>query len=58
LIAKGVLNEGQFKDFTFTHAAEMLLKANPGLIEGTALESEVAGLLPTPERTPRYPGAH
>ena len=45
LIEKGVVNEDQFKDFTFTHAAEMLLKANPAFFEGTAIESEAAGLL-------------
>jgi predicted TIM-barrel fold metal-dependent hydrolase len=45
LIEKGVLDADQFKDFTFTHATEMLLKANPNFFEGTAIESEAANLL-------------
>jgi hypothetical protein len=53
LIAKGVVNEDQFRDFTFTHAAEMLLGANPAFFEGTALESEAAGLLATRAGTSR-----
>ena len=44
LIEKGVLDEGQFRDFAFAHAAEMLLKANPAFFEGTALEAEAAAL--------------
>jgi predicted TIM-barrel fold metal-dependent hydrolase len=47
LIAKGVLNEDQFRAFTFTHSAEMLLSANPAFFEGTAVESEAARLLAT-----------
>ncbi len=46
LIAKGVLDEEQFRDFTFSHSAELLLKANPAFFEQTALESEAATLLP------------
>lgn len=47
LIEKGVLDEDQFRDFTFSHSAEMLLKANPAFFEGTALESETASLRET-----------
>jgi len=45
LIEKGVLNEDQFRDFTFCHSAEMLLKANSSFFEGTTLEGEAAKLL-------------
>ncbi len=45
LIEKGVLDEEQFREFTFVHSAEMLLKANPGFFEGTALEKDAARLL-------------
>ena len=48
LIAKGVLDEDQFRDFTFTHAAEMLLKTNPHFFDDTALEAETRGLRPQP----------
>ena len=39
------LDEDQFRDFTFSHSAEMLLKANPSFFKGTALEGEAAELL-------------
>jgi len=45
LIEKGVLNEDQFRDFTFGHSAEMLLKANPSFFEGTALEGDASEML-------------
>jgi hypothetical protein len=45
LVKKGVLDEEQFRDFTFAHASEMLLNANPAFFEGTSLETEAAALV-------------
>ena len=45
LVKKGVLDEEQFGAFTFAHAAEMLLNANPAFFEGTSLETEAATLV-------------
>ena len=54
LIEKGVVDEEQFRDFTFTHAAEMFLRTNPRFFEGTSVESSAAALVEE-RATPRTP---
>ena len=44
LVEKGVLDEEQFFDFAFAHAAELLLNSNPAFFEGTSVESAAAAL--------------
>ena len=47
LIGKGVVDEEQFRDFAFVHAAEMLTASNSDFFSGTVLESEARELRPT-----------
>ena len=39
-----MIAEGDFRDFTFAHAARLHLRANPDYFEGTVLESAAAAL--------------
>jgi len=44
LVEDGAIDEAAFRDFTFTHAAQLHLRANPDYFAGTAVESAVAPL--------------
>ena len=45
LVEHGLLNEDQFRDFTFTNAARMWGSTNPDFFKGTVVESEAAKVL-------------
>jgi predicted TIM-barrel fold metal-dependent hydrolase len=45
LVEHGLLNEDEFRDFTFAHEARMRCSMNPNFYKGTIVESEVAKLL-------------
>jgi hypothetical protein len=45
LVEHGLLNEEEFRDFTFANAAKMRCSMNPDFFKGTIVEDEVAKLL-------------
>ena len=45
LVEHGLLNEDEFRDFTFANAARMRCSMNPDFFKGTIVEGEVAKLL-------------
>jgi predicted TIM-barrel fold metal-dependent hydrolase len=45
LVERGLLNEDEFRDFTFTNAARMWGSMNPDFFKGTAVEPEAAKVL-------------
>ena len=45
LVERGLLNEDEFRDFTFTNAARMWGSLNPDFFKGTVIESEAAKVL-------------
>jgi predicted TIM-barrel fold metal-dependent hydrolase len=45
LVEHGLLNEDEFRDFTFTNAARMWGSMNPDFFKGTVVESEAAKVL-------------
>jgi predicted TIM-barrel fold metal-dependent hydrolase len=45
LVEHGLLNEDEFRDFTFANTARMRCSMNPTFFEGTIVEGEVAKLL-------------
>jgi hypothetical protein len=55
-VAQGRLDESDFRDFTFTHAARFYTDADPGFFRGTSVENAVAQLLGDSSRaSPRIP---
>jgi hypothetical protein len=42
LVEKGFITEQDFREFTFTNAAELHTRNNPGFFKGTAVEKAVA----------------
>jgi hypothetical protein len=55
-VAQGRLDERDFRDFTFTHAARFYTDADPGFFRGTSVENAVAQLLGHASRaSPRIP---
>ena len=45
LVEHGLLDEAQFKEFTFAHVAQLHGGMNPDFFKGTVVEADVAGLL-------------
>ena len=45
LVEHGLLDEDEFRDFTFTNAARMWGSMNPNFFKGTVVESEAAKVL-------------
>jgi predicted TIM-barrel fold metal-dependent hydrolase len=45
LVEHGLLNEDEFRDFTFANAARMRCSMNPNFFKGTIIEGQVATLL-------------
>ena len=45
LVEHGLLNEGDFRAFTFAHAARLHAGMNPAFFKGTVVEADVARLL-------------
>jgi hypothetical protein len=45
LVEHGLLNEDEFRDFTFANVARMRCSMNPDFFKGTIVEGEVAKLL-------------
>ena len=45
LVEDGLLDEADFRAFTFGNAARLYAKVNPDFFKGTAVESEVAKVL-------------
>src|SRR5260370_39673426 len=45
LVEHGLLNEDEFRDFTFTNAARMWTSMHPDFFKGTVVESEAAKVL-------------
>jgi hypothetical protein len=45
LVEHGLLNEDEFRDFTFTNTARMWGSMNPDFFKGTVVESEAAKVL-------------
>ena len=41
LVEQGLLDEGQFREFTFANAVELQTRLNPGFFDGTAVEHAV-----------------
>ena len=47
LVESKLIDEHDFRDFTFTNAARMQLRMNPNYFQGTAVESAAAALMAT-----------
>jgi predicted TIM-barrel fold metal-dependent hydrolase len=45
LLEEGILDENQFRDFTFTNQVHLYADLNPGFFAGTAVEREAAAVL-------------
>jgi hypothetical protein len=45
LVEHGLLNEDEFREFTFANEARMRCSMNPNFYKGTIVEGEVATLL-------------
>jgi hypothetical protein len=55
LVEKGFVTEQGFREFTFTNAAMLHTRNNPGFFKGTVVEQAVADELARKEHRPLRP---